>query len=159
MKKINLFFILLMFSFSFASACGGQGTIYLNDYDHGSVDVVFVSSQNSNYRNDYVYDDRIYIYENEDRYPAIHYIEGYSYRLENDYYERKIILDSDRTYTRNRYHQDYNFVNWLFSDYEYRGPWQREPFVEYEYVAYLDKYEEHECYEYPPRDKIIYRKC
>lgn len=85
--------------------------------------------------------------ENENRYPTYDYRNGYTYRITDDYRETKQVKD--------RY---YNYDN--EPRYSYKlVRFQDKPSYYYEYSDYMREYQKHECYNYPPSDKLIYTKC
>ncbi len=161
MKKstlIAIFGILLvasLFSVS-ASSCAYKKYNSENyDYSYGVITL-----------GDYQSSVDYYSIEDEDRYPLYDYRHGYSYRTTDEYQDRKEFLDyyssnyrdnspASRTYSS----RNDDVMSWLFDGKQTRVVYQDSPNYYYEYVGYLERYEKHECYVNPPRDKLIYTKC
>ncbi len=160
-KKIILVFLLIgLLMINFSSACS-------NNYHYQPYDDSYENDFNSMDTNDgvifVVYDDNyygedVYSKENEDRYPAYDYRFGYTSRLQEDYYYNSIRLNNfnDR---RNDYYPRENFMNWLFDGEDDRVVYQTRPQYYYTYSDYMEEYEKHECYTYPPKDKLFYVEC
>jgi hypothetical protein len=89
-------------------------------------------------------------WENKDRQPTYNYRHGYTYRTTKEYFRSRI--ENDRRKTRDYYKNNHNSWGNLYDLDE--GPTKK-----YEYVPYLDMYEEKECYTSAPKGKFFYIKC
>lgn len=153
MKKLMFALLGLLLFSSFANACSGV------NYDYNEMSsndgVIFIL------KDDNVHGDVIYLNENEDRYPVYSYRYGYSYRSSEEYYyEEPVYLNYNhgRSYS-NSYYVDENLPNWIFDGEPVNTVYQTSPSYYYEYVDYMGGYQKYSCYNYPPSDKIVYRKC
>jgi len=130
--KFTLSVLFLLFTVQFISAHS-----YREQYDTNDR-VIFIKYSNNQY-DEYQ--------ENEYRYPTYDYKNGYTYRITDDYRETKQVKD--------RY---YNYDNQ--PSYSYKlVRFQDTPSYYYEYSDYMREYQKHECYNYPPSNKLIYVKC
>jgi hypothetical protein len=141
--------ILFAFIILFANVSAGCNS--KNRYAPGEDDGVILVIQD---RDDFNNNE----WENEDRYPVYDYRWGYSYRTSNDYQEDRILRLQEGD--RNNWNDNYrNFERNGYDDYDYDFYYQEKPTEKYIYVDYLRSYQKIECYNYPPRDKLVYVKC
>jgi len=126
-----------------------------NRYAPGVDDGIILVIQNSEH-----YD--LHEVENENRYPLYDYRGGYSYRFSDEYQDEKIAREISNKnyldYNYNSYENDYFPYSSRYYDDDY-FPHQDVPNIKYIYNDHMRSYSEIECYNLPPRDKLIYRKC
>lgn len=172
MKKVFLI-VLLILSVSFTSASFSNPTSYnykekISKTEYYPNDALVVSV--TKYAN----------YDNEDRYSTYDYRHGYSYRTTEDYWDsqyaknKRLDYDYDYrgprrgdSYSKGGFQYDYDyrdgdsFRGWNGPCYDNHGNYCKEdrPSYYYEYSPGAGGYKEGKCYEYAPRNKIIYVKC
>ena len=138
--------LLLLSLFANVSACVRHNNY--NDYAPGRDDGVILIVQERDY---YDYSD-LHDWENEDRYSLYDYRWGYSYRFSDEYQvekdRREMVLEEDDGY-------DYDERGYYGAHYAY----QDEPSIKYVYSDYMRSYQEVECYDSPPRNRLFYIKC
>ncbi|VVB79726.1 Uncharacterised protein [uncultured archaeon] len=139
---------------SFSSACNIDHHRTYSDLYQNSLDtndgVIFIV-----YDNQY-HGSEIYQNENSDRHPVSDYAYGYTYRADNSYYSKPVILNSrdDSTYQNNHFGP-----NWFFDGKRDYTVYQASPNYYYQYNDYTNTYEQHTCYVNPPTDKLFYVRC
>jgi len=88
-------------------------------------------------------------YDNDNRHSTYDYRHGYSYRATRDYFEEKYdVLSRDDVFGI----RDGDY--WSHENFEFGNAMKY-----YEYAPYLRGYEERECYDHPPKDKLFYVNC
>ena len=137
-SKFILSVLFLLLAVQFTSACNSNINNRHNIQDTND-GVIFIEYSDDNHYDNY--------WENEDRYPTYDYRNGYTYRITNEYREIKEVRDR---YNDNYYNNRYSNKRVFFQD---------TPNYYYEYSDYMREYQKHECYNYPPSDKLFYAKC
>lgn len=137
--------LLLLVLFANVSACNSHSRYAPGEDDGVIIAVISSDSYNS------------HEVENPDRYPVYDYRWGYSYRASDKYQDERFFRDRyDASYYDGydyqrgydgRYYDDDNFY------------YQAEPNVKYVYSDYVQNYVKTECYNYPPRNQLIYIQC
>jgi len=153
MKKKFFFPLLVVLFIGLASA---NSYSYYNNYQtYYDSNQVFVSKNNlliplrDSYNRDFYKESY-----NEKRYPTYNYRHGYTYRDTREYQRTHLDYRDREDIRRSRHLEDYRTTRRsrdVGDYYDYKNYYRYEPFKQ--------SYKKLDCYDSPPKGKLIYRKC